>query len=358
MLIKDFNDVELQKLKLLMLYRCNKGVGDKNLLNILSSVSFYSSSFQIPNLNSTFDNKAADKVEDGIARLIKNNVGILFYKDEKYPRFLEEISDPPPFVLYKGEVLNERLESSLSVIGTRKPTHQSIQRTKDFVSEISKFQFAIISGLAFGIDKEAHLAALENGAYTVAVLASSPDVCTPVSNSHIYNKILKGGGLILSETMPWDEVGPFSFAKRNRIIAGLSKFVLFIEGTHDSGALITCNLAFDYSREVFAIPSDPSTDSGTNLLIRANKAKLVENPDQLKEDLGLKNIKYKNPSKLDELDISLFEKQILSLIGSGGSDIDTIVKLSSSRISDVTMVLLNLELRNLITQNNGKYYLN
>ena len=158
----------------------------------------------------------------------------------------------------------------------------------EMARELSNRGFGIVSGMAMGIDKHSHLGALEDSNFTAAVLATDVTKPSPEINTNIYNKILEKDGLIISE---FDRETPMAaglFARRNRIVAGISLGSIIIEAGVKSGALITANLAFGYSKPVFAIPCSvsKSSPSGCNLLIKMNKAKLTENIYDILEEFG------------------------------------------------------------------------
>ncbi len=357
MLIKNLSYQDVENLKNLLLLKFSRGVGTKIIRKVLvDKISSDKSYLFSSTINPTYKSNVNEKdVLNCINKYIENDVGILLYGRFDYPNILAHIDDPPPILFYKGNIDSLKISNSIAIIGTRKPNTVSLNRVKEFVLVLSNYDISVISGLAFGIDRQAHLSALENNMYTIAVLASSVDICTPAANEFVYEKILSKNGLILSENTSLDIIGPYSFAKRNRIIAGLAKNVLFVEGTTESGALITCNLAFDYNRNVFALPSEPNTKSGGNLLIRQDKARLVEDPYQLIEDLGLIKKKY----NIDDIKLTLTKDEILvlSLIDKNGTDIDTIVSKTNFELDKIMMILLMLECKNVVFKNSGLYFL-
>lgn len=357
MLIKDLSIKDLENIKNLLKLRFTKGIGSKVIKKILLDKIIFEgkSLFNSPIDSAHTSSVSDDDISSCISNYINKNVGILLYGRFEYPSILGHIDDPPPILFYRGDTNCLKTDNSIAVIGTRKPRVISLNRVKEFIAELSKYDISIISGLAFGVDKQAHLSAIQHGMQTIAVLASSVDKCTPTANSFVYEKILNNNGLILSENTNLDIIGPYSFAKRNRLIAGLSKNVLFIEGNIDSGALITCNLAFDYNRNVFALPAEPKTMSGGNLLIRQDKARLVEDPSQLIEDLGLIQNKL-NLTKIDKT-LSQEEQLILSLIDRNGSNIDEIFIKAGLDLNKIMMILFTLECKNLIFKNSGLYFL-
>lgn len=198
--------------------------------------------------------------------------------DEKYPSALREISDPPKQLFCRGDI--SLLQSYMTaIIGTRKPTGYGVLVAKQIGAVIAKDQ-VVVSGLAYGIDAIAHETALKHGGKTVAVLGSGVDDASVYPRVHrgLANRIVKAGGLLISEYMPGSKPLKFHFPARNRIIAGLSQQVLVVEAGVDSGTLITANLALDYNREVWAVPGSINSEmsKGTNQLILEGAKPLVD----------------------------------------------------------------------------------
>jgi DNA processing protein len=176
-------------------------------------------------------------------------------KTKEYPRLLSKISDPPHRLYCRGNIalLNT---FCLGVVGTRKLTTYGRQATEQIVTGLANSGMTIVSGLAMGIDAVAHKSALENDLPTIAVLGSTVDDngIGPQVNLPLAKEILKNDGLIISEYNKKSEIFPSNFAIRDRIISGLSKGVLIVEGAEKSGSLITAKSAADQNRDVFAVP--------------------------------------------------------------------------------------------------------
>lgn len=174
--------------------------------------------------------------------------------DKNFPKLLKQIYESPSEIYCLGNVdlLNE--EKIIAVVGSRQMSRYGKEAINILIPELVKNNFVIVSGMALGVDAEVHKVCLENKGKTIAVLASGVDVVSPKSNEWIYKMILENNGLIISEyknaTMPQKE----NFLKRNRIVAGISKGVLVIEGGRRSGSLVTAKLALEQGREVMAVP--------------------------------------------------------------------------------------------------------
>ena len=208
--------------------------------------------------------------------------------DEDYPLLLKEIYDPPVVLYYKGEITPQD-QSAIAVVGTRRMTSYGKAVTEQFTKDLVARGLTIVSGLARGVDSEAHWTALRAGGRTIAVLGGGLNKIYPPENRNLAEEIVKGHGALVSEFPPNSLPLPGNFPARNRIISGLSLAVLVTEAAEDSGSLITARLALEQGREVFAVPG-PITSSlskGPIDLIKAG-ARPVTNADEILEDLGIK----------------------------------------------------------------------
>lgn len=220
-----------------------------------------------------------------------HNITPLFVLDDDYPQSLAETPDPP-VILYKLGEANLEQEHFVSVVGTRKPTAYGMDFCNKLIDEIGDYfpDATIVSGLAFGIDATAHTRALQKGLTTIAVVAHGLNMIYPAANRNLAKEIIHSGGAILSEypfgTKPFKP----NFLARNRIVAGISDVTVVVESNIKGGAMSTANYAFLYNRDVMALPGRSSDDlsSGCNLLIRKQKAHLIECCADLIEATGWK----------------------------------------------------------------------
>ena len=205
----------------------------------------------------------------------KNNIDIISIEDKQYPNILKEIYDPPICLYIRGnnEILNNE---SISIVGCRKATDYGRKVARDFAYNISKRDINIISGLAIGIDSEAHLGAVEANKKTIAVLGNGLDTIYPKENINLSQKILDSGGAIISEYPLGIKPKKENFPARNRIISGMSNGLLVVEAKEKSGTLITVDFALEQGRDVFVVPGNIVSENsvGTNDLIKQG-AKLV-----------------------------------------------------------------------------------
>lgn len=184
-------------------------------------------------------------------------IKIVKITDEDYPKGLKNIFDPPEKLYVMGKLGEMR---GVGVVGNRNMTEKGKIATEKIVKELVKDGFAIVSGMAIGIDAVAHWTAINNGGKTIAVLGCGVDIIYPPENKDLYFKIIESGGAIISEIPPQKFVSRQSFPARNRIISGLSESVIVVEAQLKSGALITARLALDQGRDVIAVPGSPGCD--------------------------------------------------------------------------------------------------
>jgi DNA processing protein len=228
-------------------------------------------------------------LENELNRLDKLKVTVITWEDPDYPDLLNKISDPPPVLYIRGSIVPQD-EWALAVVGTRRATAYGKECTRLLVSDMARAGVTIVSGLAYGIDTEAHWATIKAGGRTLAVLGSGVDVIYPAENRKLAGQIIEQGALI-TEYPLGTRPDAGNFPRRNRIISGLSLGVLFVEGGLKSGAHITADYALDQGREVFAVPGSilRQSGSGPNYLIQ-NGAKLVSKANDILEELNLTQI--------------------------------------------------------------------
>lgn len=203
------------------------------------------------------------------------DINLLTCNDRKYPEKLKQIVGYPVCLFCKGDI-SLLHEKSIAIIGSRKCTAYGKQVTSAFANGMAKKGFTIISGGARGIDTFAHLGALAVGGKTIMVLGNSLEYVYPPENKNLEERILRNGGLIVSEYMTGTRPSKYTFPQRNRIISGLSDGVLVIEAMKSSGALITVDFALEQGKNVFAVPGNITSKCsiGSNDIIKQG-AKLV-----------------------------------------------------------------------------------
>ncbi len=241
------------------------------------------------------------KYIDFVEYLERNRIGIIDMNDYRYPELLKNISKPPIFIFFKGDINLLEKERMISIVGTRRATKYGEGCVSQILKDLVEADVVVVSGLALGIDTIAHQETLELKGKTIAVLGCGIDIIYPKGNIGLRRNIEKYG-LVISEFPLGTKPSPQNFPIRNRIISGLSKGVLLIESALKGGSLITAGLALEEGRDVFAVPGDISApfSKGCNSLIRDSLAKLIiSGEDILKEYLWLKKTEFgENLNKL------------------------------------------------------------
>lgn len=222
------------------------------------------------------DRQLAACEDDGTRVLTRTSTG--------YPALLTQIPAPPPVLFIQGE-LTSADENALAIVGTRNPDQYGTRATGELAGTLAGRGLTIVSGLAMGVDQIAHVAALDNGGRTIAVLGCGHDVDYPRGSRELKERIICSGAIV-SEFPPGAQPLPAHFRQRNRVISGLSLGVLLTQGTRKSGAMITVGYALEQGRQVFCVPGSIfSMRSGAPHLFLRQGAALVEHPDDVLEAL-------------------------------------------------------------------------
>lgn len=216
-----------------------------------------------------------------------NDMGVVLFSGSGYPSSLSDIPDPPAVLFFEGELDKALQKPVVAVIGSRRSSVYGLGVARSLSRALSSAGVCVASGLARGIDGEAHRGSLDAGGPTIAVLGSGIDVSYPPEHGKLARSIAKCGALV-SEYPPGTKPDRFNFPERNRIISGLSRGVIVVEAGERSGTMITVNSALDQGREVFAVPGEVtrSTSFGTNRLLKEG-ANLVTSVDDVLEVLGI-----------------------------------------------------------------------
>ena len=288
-----------------------------------------------------------------------------------YPANLRALEDRPAvlFASGKAELLQE---PQLAIVGSRTPTSSGAENAYAFARFLAESGLVITSGLAYGIDAQAHLGALDAPGATIAILGSGIDYIYPSEHQPLAERIEQQGGLIISEWPPGTQPRRGHFPRRNRIISGLSIGVLVVEASRQSGSLITARLAGEQNREVFALPGSIHNPlaRGPHQLIREG-AKLVEQAADIFEELAgqlqpwlteqSKPITTNQPQQQADdtppppaLDAE--QQRILDLLGHDPRSADWLIEQSGLTAAEVSAILLMLELQGLATTLPGGLY--
>jgi DNA processing protein len=235
---------------------------------------------------------------------------LLKLNEKIFPPLLKEIPDLPLQIYLKGRIPDPK-KKAVAIVGTRKATSYGLKIARELARDLASQGIIIVSGLALGIDAEAHKGALEAGGLTLAVLGSGINQIYPATNQPLAKKIIDQGGALISEFEPDHPPEKWTFPQRNRIVAGLCQMTVVVEAPERSGALITAYLALEYNREVGAIPGEITSvnSRGTNELIKKGAA-LVKNADDILEVLGLnpKNEKFDKLDKMEKIILECLQK--------------------------------------------------
>ncbi len=227
------------------------------------------------------DSLSPDALNRTVEKIRSMDIDVLLREDTSYPLSLEHIDTPPEILWLLGEDKVEVLKApQMTIIGTRQPTAYGLQLAKEVSAYLAAHGICVVSGMALGIDGMAHLAALDQGGSTIAVLGSGVDVVYPKRHLGIYQRIQKQG-LVLSEYPPGMKALPRHFPVRNRLLAGLGDVTIVIESTLRSGTLITCDFALEFGKDVLAVPGSIYSEQskGTNKLIREGARPLLSAED-------------------------------------------------------------------------------
>jgi DNA processing protein len=305
---------------------------------------------------------------------VENSIDVIDFWDSRYPPLLREIYRPPIVLYCRGDFAVKR---PLAVVGTRDSDINSSKIARRISRELSLAGFTIVSGMAVGVDRDAHLGALQMDKPTVGVLANGIDVVYPAANRDLYNAILSSSSSsLISEYPPGIFAGKWTFVRRNRIISGLALGTLVVKAGEKSGALITARYAVEQNREVFACPGHAFEESyrGCSDLIRNGATVVTCTEDILREfplfynlsELNVYNSPQSGVSKNEQPELEFsstgrknenvypddsVEKRVFEVLAEGVKDVDTIVRLLSVNASEVNKAIIQLEISGDINRN-------
>lgn len=312
--------------------------------------------FLTDNEKKKLDDKTFPEDWQRIEKLMgKYGIKFVSILDEKYPQPLKNIYDPPPFLFYRGTIKEKDYRRAIAVVGTRKASNYGKLSCKKIVRKLAEAGFTIISGLAYGIDTVAHFAALETGGRTLSVFATGCDQIYPPRNRKLAERISENGAL-LSEFIPGKKAEKWNFPTRNRIISGLSLGTLVIEGSKKSGALLTSKFALEQNRDIFALPGDINRKQaqGPNYLIKLG-ANIVTKAEDILDfyNLQLQSAEKPKPEMTDN------EKKLYNIIFNHKPEVhfDKLLLISDFSISELSSLLLSLELKSMIKKVSGSRYM-
>ncbi len=343
-----------------------KGINSKRIIEIIDVYKSFGILMKsnmpdrlklIFNQEALFDkNINRDKAKKELEHISQKGYKIYTIYDDDYPTLLKEIYDPPVFLFVRGNLQNCD-SASISIVGTRKNSVYGRLATEKFAQVFSYNNIIVTSGLANGIDTIAHQTVVKNNGITYSVIASGIDKLSPSLSVKNSDSIVESGGAIISTYHSFVSAKPGYFLQRNRIISGISKATLIIESAGKGGSLWTAKFSADQNREVFALPGRITDEKsiGTNKLILDNLAQIAISPEFILEELGLKSkstptnniLKFENPN----------EEKVYSLLNQNPTHIDELLDKLDYDMSQLLVILLNLEFSNKVRQLPGKYYI-
>lgn len=289
---------------------------------------------------------------------------VVTINDKEYPQLLKEIGDAPKKLYYKGNWSEEIFQNCLTVVGSRRMTSYGKQVVEQLVTKIAMAGITIVSGFMYGIDAASHRAALQVGGQTIAVMPCGIEIVHPAYQKKLYQDILDNGGLIISEFEKNFPPALWTYPKRNRIMAGLSKATLVIEAAFKSGTLITANFAKKYGRKVFAVPG-PITGTnfqGINQLFKEG-ASMVSKAEDVLEYYNIQKqglLAQRGTiclGKSGAFSLKNLEEKIIGELKREPLEIDDLVRILKVSASEIGTALSLLELKDLVSKQGNKYYL-
>ena len=297
---------------------------------------------------STFD------LADYLKKLNKNSIKVVLKSDSNYPNELKGIDSAPILLYFKGKM--KKGEIGIAIVGARDASSYGKEIAERFANELALYGITVVSGLARGIDTVAHKGALSGHGRTIAILGCGLDLIYPPENKSLAEEIINHNGAIISEFPLGYPVMKTNFVSRNRIISGISKAVVVVEGRKKSGTLLTASAAAEQGRTVFAVPGPiTSSNSEAPLFLIKNGAKPISNTFEILEDLWTeleldgKNIQNVFPDRKEDA-------KILQVLTLKPTHIDNIVRISSLESTIVSARLTIMELKGIVeNMGNGEF---
>ncbi len=276
------------------------------------------------------------------------------YGNDNYPDILINIPDPPVVLFYRGNLEGFLTMPAIAVIGSRRCTAYGRKVARTLAREFVRSGVAVVSGLARGIDGEAHRGVVEAGGVTMAVLGNGLDSCYPPEHDRLSENILEKG-VLLSEYPPGTEPARYRFPERNRLISGFSRGVVVVEAGRKSGTMITVNTALDQGRDVFAVPGEVTRalSMGTNMLLRDGAGVVITANDVL-EPLGLaRDAESARDTYEPQNDTA---RAILEHLSIETLHFNQLLRLAGVGTAVLQSELLSLEMAGVVMQHPGKLY--
>lgn len=350
-----------------------KGVGPRTVRALLAYCGSIDAIFDagkkqllsIPNIGNVTVESILNKgylkeAEEELTFIEKHKIDLCWIEDDQYPKRLRECEDAPLLLYYRGNAaLNPN--RCVSIVGTRNATSYGKRLCEELITKLQEFDVQIVSGLAYGIDVQAHRLALRHNIPTIGVLGHGLDRIYPAAHRDVASRMLSQGGLLTeypSGTIPDRN----NFPARNRIIAGLADVTIVVEAAKKGGALITAEIANSYNRDVCAFPGgiDQTYSAGCNYLIKTHRAHLIRHADDLVYLMGWEHPK----SQKDAVQLPLLmnnlnndeERVYRFLQDKEQATVDDIALHLDWPTSKLAMVLLEMEMSGILLSLPGKVY--
>ncbi|MGB0374823.1 MAG: DNA-processing protein DprA [Opitutales bacterium] len=301
-------------------------------------------------------------LEKELSSIASRKIHFVTLNDPYYPKTLKEIYDPPIGFYHIGE-MKEIAQPCVSIVGTRMASLYGRKQAREIARELAKLGFCIVSGMARGIDYEAHMGALEVGGQSVAVFGNGLDIIYPPEHLELYQALLEQG-CVISEFALGRGADKHSFPMRNRIVAGLSSSVIIVESGVRGGSMITANFAIEYGREVFAVPGrlDQAQSLGCLQLIKEGATMFTSIQGLLEEVDHRNNIhsiaQFETPNQsINYASLSDSERKVLSVLQEGERlSVNEIAETTNENISAINALMIQLELKHCVSKAiDGKY---
>jgi DNA processing protein len=313
-----------------------------------------------------------DAAEKELCELPKIGARLVRWSDDDYPPNLRHIADPPPYLFVRGDAPITD-PNCVAIVGARAASDGGRRMAQRLGMELAAKGFTVVSGLARGIDGEAHQGALDGGGRTIAVMGCGIDVIYPAEHRKLADAIVEKGGALMTELPVGTQPLADNFPTRNRILSGLALGVVVVEAAEKSGSLISARMALEQNRQVFAVPGSPLSGKarGSNRLLKEG-AKLVEcvedvieeltpqltKPSVLADKIGQEpspaRVDYAAPTGQDD---AVDAKALLDILKQDEKlHIDSLIDASGLKTQIVLRLLLELELRGLVAQHPGKLF--
>jgi len=282
-------------------------------------------------------------------------VQLISWEDQAYPRHLRNIYDPPPLLYVRGTLRRED-EWAVAVVGTRRASAYGKEAARQMAGGLARSGITIVSGLARGIDAQAHRAAIDAGGRTIAVLGCGVDVVYPPEHRNLTREVV-GQGALISEYPLGTQPEASNFPPRNRLISGLSLGVLVVEAGARSGALITARFAAEQGRDVFAVPGSifQRNSEGCNRLIQDGAAPALSIRD-IQEELSLTMVEQQAEVRA-VVPATDMESRLLGQLSSEPMHVDELCRTVELPVAQISSTLALMELKGMVRQVGGMKYI-